>query len=106
MSMPNEIELPNAEDFCRGTFKNISGQCCFLGWKDALFPKLSPTQDSKFIHCAVEVAQEMELTQKKNWVMTNWWSGIPGYNDDQKNTKTVLAKWFRKTVERMGYDIS
>jgi hypothetical protein len=106
MSYPKSFELPEPEDFCRGTFHTLSGKCCFIGWKQELFPKLTQEQNTKFIECAVGVAKEMELSQKKSWVMTNWWGGVPGYNDDRRNTSTQLAEWFRKTVERMGYDIS
>jgi hypothetical protein len=97
---PDTIELPEAEDFCRGVSKNTRGQCCFLGWKRELFPNLTWTESSKFNKLSVTVAMEMHMLPRDDYVRT------PSYNDDKRNTKKKLAEWFAKTVERLGYDIT
>ncbi len=95
--LPEQIELPGPEDFCRGRMFNAKGQSCFLGWKLALFTKLSGKEDMNFHQYARDVATEMKL---KHGGIT-----IPLCNDTTQNTAQKLSKWFAKTVERMGYDI-
>jgi hypothetical protein len=103
--LPNEIELPTATDFCRGTMSDGFGKHCFLGWKETLFPKLTELQDEKFMDCALEVAGEMGLKKGYNDTYSTMWRGVNRFNDNTDNTKPRLARWFSKTVERFGYDV-
>ena len=101
MSMPIEIELPRPQDFCRYTFQD-GNKCCFIGWKDHLFPTLTDNQCVKFTDITIDVAEEMGLKRHQ---------GIPQrypatYNDHPGNTRKQLAAWFEEVVKRFGYDIS
>ena len=94
--LPNEIELPRPEDFCRGTYKTMSGnQCCFLGWKYTVFLRLNKTESLKFNCVAIEEAKKLKMVG----------SSIPSVNDNLNHTAKKLALWFERTIERMGYDI-
>ena len=104
MSLPNEIELPVAEDFCRGYFTkgNVRVKHCFAGWRRELFPTASQREIMRFNKVAIEVAMDMHLCKPEEF----WFSTLPStYNDDHRNTLEKLAEWFEKTVERFGYDV-
>ena len=100
MSMPNEIELPEAKDFCRGAYRNGSGQCCFMGWKQTLFPNLTDPESRRFRAIAGNEAKKMRLNDDGSYI------GPTTTNDNRQNTKEQLAKWFAQTVRVFGYDIS
>jgi hypothetical protein len=100
MSMPRVVNLPNPEDFCR--YKLEDGeQCCFLGWEVRLFPNLDFDEMVLFDEAATAVALQMKL---KNTGLAICFEAQ--YNDHPGNSDRRLATWFRKTVEKMGYDIS
>ena len=101
--LPNEIELPTAENFCRGTYNNYRGQCCFVGWQRKLLPELNYEETKRFRAIAKNEAQKMRL---RNGIMGEDYRGITRVNDDTHNTKEQLANWFAQTVRVFGYDIS
>ena len=101
MSIPDEIELPRPEDFCRETYGD-GHKCCFLGWKHHLFPELTETQYSRFTDITIEVAEEMGL--KRHEQTPQRWAAA--YNDHRGNTRKQLSAWFEEVVKQFGYDIS
>ncbi len=104
MSMPSEIELPRASDFCRGEYRNGRGQCCFLGWKRKLFPDLDQREDNEFYKIANDEANAMKLHTGNATIFSI--VGPATFNDDAKNSTRRLATWFERVVKRFGYDIS
>ena len=94
--MPDVIELPTAEDFCRGEYKGTHGTYCFIGWKKELFPNMTLDEAMWFTTNAVIEGKKLKFFN----------GGITSSNDDKRNTLNQLAKWFERTVARMGYDIS
>ena len=100
MSMPDDVEMPEAKDFCRGEYRNSRGQCCFEGWKRTLFPDLTIGESSRFRAIARDQAKKMQLDGEGDFI------GVTSTNDNQKNTKEQLATWFERTVQIFGYDIS
>jgi len=100
MSMPETVFLPRSQDFCRGIYDNHRGQCCFEGWKQTLFPDLTVQESLHFRAVAADEAKEMQLNGGGSYI------GVTTTNDDKKNTKTQLAKWFERTVKKLGYNIS
>ncbi len=103
MSTPAEIELPNAENFCRGQYRNSRGQCCFAGWQQKLLPELDYTENTRFRVIAKNEALKMHLHSGYGDAS---FIGITRTNDDKRNTKEQLANWFAQTVRVFGYDIS
>ena len=100
MSMPRVIELPNPEDFCRNRLED-GKQCCFLGWEVNLFPNMDFEEACRFDDAAKAVALQMKLKKTELSVCFE-----AQYNDHPDNSDRRLSTWFRKTVEKMGYDIS
>ena len=105
MSLPKSFELPEPEDFCREHLFE-SDRACFTGWRIKLLPDVDFEEETKFEREAVRVAKQMRLKAPK--YLTGGYT-IPAshhYNACEENSPRRLATWFRKTVERMGYDIS
>jgi len=101
---PNTIELPNARDFCREQLTK-GEQCCFIGWRNELLPGLSFEEEDRFDDEAIKVAEEMKL-KFKSYSYGGHKTFISDYNDCMDNSRRRLSTWFRKTVEKFGYDIS
>lgn len=100
MSMPKTIVLPNADDFCR--YRLFEGKkCCFIGWRIKLLPKMNFKEECDFSNTAQKVAKQMKL--KLNHYSLS--DGVGDYNDCYENSDRRLATWFRKTIEKLGYDI-
>lgn len=106
MSLPKYIELPEPEDFCRWALFHKSGTACFTGWRIKLLPDLDFQEEVKFEMEAVKVAKQMKLKVPK--YLTGGYDAPVShhYNDCEENSPRRLATWFRKTIERMGYDVS
>lgn len=100
MSMPNVVYLPEPEDFCRLQLE-YGEQCCFLGWEIKLFPDMDFAESDRFDKAAIAVAKQMRLKKTELPVCIE-----AQYNDNTENSTRRLATWFRKTVEKLGYDIS
>ena len=100
MSMPRVVRLPDPEDFCRYEFEH-GKQCCFQGWQIKLFPKMNFVEEYLFDQTAEAVARQMRLKKNNNPVAM-----VANYNDCYDNSDRRLATWFKKTVEKLGYDIS
>lgn len=98
---PEEIELPEAKDFCKGQIMN-GPRCCFIGWKRVLLPDLSYTQNTRFDNVANGVANDMGLKRLCHY----WPASLSDINDHDDNTKKQLADWFERTIAKLGYDIS
>lgn len=98
---PEEIELPEAKDFCKGELMR-GNRCCILGWKRVLLPDLSSGQNERFDNVAHGVANDMELKRRYHY----WPGSLSDINDHPDNTKKQLAEWFRRTIAKLGYDIS
>ena len=98
---PEEIELPEAKDFCKGRIQS-GPRCCFIGWKRVLLPDLSEGQNTRFDNVANGVANEMELERRCHF----WPASLSDINDHPDNTKKQLAEWFTRTIGKLGYDIS
>ncbi len=107
MSLPKSFELPEPEDFCRGQlFHGSSGKACFTGWRIKLLPNVDFDEEVKFEEEAVKVAKQMRLKAPKYLVGGYKVPASHHYNDCEENSPRRLATWFRKTIERMGYDVS
>lgn len=101
--LPNTIELPNAKDFCRGQLTH-GEQCCFVGWRNELLPGLTFEEEDRFDAEALKTAKEMELGLKLDPYHGSR-PFISDYNDCMDNSRRRLSTWFRKTVEKFGYDV-
>ena len=98
---PEEIDLPEAEDFCKGILRKGS-RCCFIGWRLALLPDLTESQNDRFSTVARSVANEMALKRNEYY----WGMALSDINDHKGNTREQLAEWFARTIKKLGYDIS
>lgn len=98
---PKEIELPEAEDFCKGLLTS-GNRCCFIGWRRVLLPDLTSDQDTRFRKVAIGVADEMKLKRRRNF----WALALSDINDHNGNTKEQLAEWFARTIKKLGYEVT
>jgi len=99
---PEEIELPEGKNFCKGILMSGPDRCCFLGWQRVLLPDLTVEQNDRFRAVAYRVAEEMELKATSY----HFGPALSDINDHPDNTFKQLAKWFERTIEKLGYDIS
>ncbi len=100
MSMPDEIELTNSEDFYRVSYHNHRGQRCFVGWQRKLLPDLDLDEIKRFRAIAKNEARKLRLHTKIIG------GGLTRINDNTDNSKEQLANWFAQTIRVFGYDIS
>ena len=89
------VELPRAEDFCRGDFVSADGKRhCLLGWMVRLIPVHLHKKARANLHDSIT----KRTTRRPIRIAT--------FNDNRRNSRETLAEVFEEAfLETMDYEI-
>jgi hypothetical protein len=97
--LPDTIDLPRPEDFCRGKVSDGAGRHCTVGWIYTLLPNATWRQRSKFRHIWRGAPSLKHLRLPK-------YSSVDDANDSHDVTDEQLAEAFEYAVLKLGYEVS
>lgn len=100
MTMPDEIELPRADDFCKRALR-VGALRCSLGWADALGFTRNSGDNERFETAWLRQAKKGRLPASEIRGV-----GITEINDHPDTTYEQLADAFEATVVDLGYEVS
>jgi len=96
MAWPTEVPILNGRDFIRGSF-GVGARHCIAGWRTEVFgpSTLCSKQERVKVRKAL-VAENPSGPQ----------ASIVGTNDDPSVPLSELARWWNRTMARLGYVVS
>ena len=102
------IELPRAEDFCKGTVLNKAGKRCTIGWICNIFRDEVGGDSDKLWKLREKFEKLWHIEADKVGIdQANTIETPPtgSRNDLNSTTYKQLEEVFEKTVEKMGYKV-